>query len=108
MVAGRMGDHAACGGRVVQRPHRVAGTAELERARTLQRLGLEVQRAARDGVDAARTQHRRGVRRRRDARRGGEDVFKYRLRSEEHTSEIKSIMRIQYVVFIMEKTMEKI
>src|SRR3546814_1626071 len=114
-----MGDHAACGGRVVQRPHRVAGTAELERARALQRLGLEVQRAARDGVDAARTQHRRGVRMRRDARGGGEDVFKYRLqgglhahsvrwgepfsRSEEHTSELQSLMRISYAVFCLKK-----
>src|SRR3546814_5667599 len=92
-----MGDHAACGGRVVQRPHRVAGTAELERARALQRLGLEVQRAARDGVDAARTQHRRGVRMRRDTRG----------RSEEHTSELQSLMRISYAVFCLKTTIKK-
>ena len=59
-----------------QRPHRIAGAAELERADALQVLGLEGDATAGERVQRARAQHRRDVRMRRDARGGGQDVGK--------------------------------
>ena len=71
MVARRMRDDAARGGGGVERPHRIAGAAELERARALQVLALEVEFRARKRIERARTQHRRRMRMGRDARGGG-------------------------------------
>jgi hypothetical protein len=53
-----MGDHAGTGAISIQRPHRVAGTAELECATALQVLGLERQLRAGQRIERARAQHR--------------------------------------------------
>ena len=75
VVAGGMRDHAARGLVVGQRPHRVARAAELEGARALQVLGLEVQIGAPTSASIAR-ERSTGVACAcgRDARGGGEDV----------------------------------
>ena len=74
MVAGRMRDHAAGRRRFVQRPYGVARAAELEGARPLQRLGLEMQLAAGQRIQCARAQDGRGVRMGCDTGGGGKDV----------------------------------
>ena len=74
MVAGGMGDHATRGAGVVQRPDGVARAAELERTGALQRFALEVQFAAGQRVQVARTQHRGDVGMRGDPGGGGKNV----------------------------------
>src|SRR3546814_5202780 len=91
----RSGHHTARRGGHVQREHRVAGAAELEGADALQVFALEMQAAAGQRVQRARAQHRRDMRQRRD-------------RSEEHTSELQSLMRISYAVFCLKKKKKSI
>src|SRR5690606_10624561 len=74
VVAGGVGDHAAGGGFGIQRRHRVAGAAELERAAALQVFGLQEQGAAGQCVERARAQHRGGGCPACDARGGGEHL----------------------------------
>jgi hypothetical protein len=74
VVAGGMGDHAARGLHLVQRPDRIAGTAELERTAALQVFGLEAQARPTDRIQFARAQDRGQRRMRRDSSRGGQDL----------------------------------
>jgi hypothetical protein len=74
VVAGGMGDHAGTGAISIQRPHRVAGTAELECATALQVLGLERQLRAGQRIERARAQHRGHAGVRRDPRSSKQDV----------------------------------
>ena len=46
---------------IAQRPHGIAGTAELERAGALEVFALECELRLREGVDTARAQHRRAI-----------------------------------------------
>ena len=57
----------------IEREHRVARAAGLERPHALQMLAFEEQRSARFGVDRGARHHRRAVDVRRDARRGMAD-----------------------------------
>ena len=75
MVARRMGDHAGARFRFGQRPDRVAGATELERAHALQVFGLEMELGTGQRVQRARTQHRGDQRMRCDPRGGGQEVF---------------------------------
>jgi len=70
-----MGDHTGCGAPGVQRPHRIAGTAELERPAALQMLGLEGQLRPGQRIQRVRAQDRRDMGMRRDPRGGGQDIF---------------------------------
>jgi len=70
VVAGRVRDHAARGSVRIQRPHRVAGAAELERPGALQVFALEEELGARQRVERARAQQRRDVGMRGNARSG--------------------------------------
>ncbi|KAG1165971.1 hypothetical protein G6F35_018466 [Rhizopus arrhizus] len=74
MIAGGMGDHAGTGAIGIERPHRVAGTTELECAAALQVLGLERQRCAGHRVKRARAQHRGHAGMRGDPRGSKQDV----------------------------------
>jgi len=69
-----MRDDAATRDVFGQRPDRVAGTAELERAHALQLFAFEKQLGAGELVETARAQHRRDLGMRRDARGGVADV----------------------------------
>ena len=84
MVAGSMGDHAARGGGLVQRPHRIAGAAELERADPLQVFAFELQPRAGFLIQRARSEHRGGMGMSGDARGGGEDVGEIRFQDGTH------------------------
>ena len=74
VVARGVGHHAACGMGLVEGKHRVAGAAELERARALQVFGLEIQLAAGLLVDRGHAQDGGDVRMRRDPGGRGQDV----------------------------------
>jgi hypothetical protein len=78
-----VGDHSIAGVGLRQRPDRIAGAAELERAAALQRFGLEMQLAAGQRVQRARTQHRGDVGVGCDARGGGQDIVEGR-QGQEH------------------------
>ena len=75
VVAGGMGDHAGAGAIGIQRPHRIAGAAELECATALQMLGLERQLRAGQRIQRARAQHRGHAGVRRDPRSGSQDII---------------------------------
>jgi hypothetical protein len=91
VIARGMRDDAARGCLVVERPHRVARTAELERAGALEVFAFEEQFRTGERIERARAQHGRDVRVRRDARGGGFDVGEVgrRLRSRRHGSRLR-------------------
>jgi hypothetical protein len=69
-----MRDDAAFGDSVVERPHRVARAAKLERADALEILAFEDDPASGGIVDGTRREYGCAMRVRRDARGGGFDV----------------------------------
>src|SRR3546814_4127409 len=60
----------------------------VEHARLIERLGLRDRRGLNDRIDLVGRGHESGIQ---------------RLRSEEHTSELQSLMRISYAVFCLKK-----
>ena len=74
MVAGTLGRHAARGDGIGQGEHRVAGATELECARALEVLALEMQRSARQRIQRGAVHHRRGGDPGTDARGGVQHV----------------------------------
>src|SRR3546814_1350574 len=86
--------------RLARHPHRLAGQRVLRRRLTA-RSGIRLHRVA------DRNRHRRLSRREyaQEARDRVRTVwFRYVHRSEEHTSELQSLMRISYVVFCLTNT----
>src|SRR3546814_1566079 len=59
--------------------------------------------ACRVAMDAAQTVRKPGVQGAQGQRRDGAQPVRRKLRSEEHTSELQSLMRISYAVFCLEK-----
>ena len=75
MIAGGVRDHAGTGAIGLQRPHRVAGTTELECAAALQVLGLERELRAGQRIKHARAQYRGHAGMRGNPRRSKQDVI---------------------------------
>src|SRR3546814_6195639 len=95
---------------MIRRPPRSTRTDTLFPYTTLFRSGHRGRcrsRAAepRHAAQAARMRIRRG---RLQVGRDARDALGGRLRSEEHTSELQSLMRISYAVFCLQKKKQKI
>src|SRR3546814_3041485 len=82
---------------MIRRPPRSTRTDTLFPYTTLFRSPARRQRPRSEGRGLPRRRLRRGDRRRRDER------HRLLLRSEEHTSELQSLMRISYAVFCLKK-----
>src|SRR3546814_9030946 len=63
----------------------------------------EALRPVEEGVDAGALQHRQALHRGLEDRLEVVEVLRELVRSEEHTSELQSLMRISYAVFCLKK-----